>query len=271
MKIEKISSNQIRCTLTSEDFSGLDMKMSELAYGSDKAKRLFRDMLIKARNECGFDADNMPLMIEAIPTSSDTLILVITKVEDPEELDTRFSKFTPTLQDGHAPADLTVSGADDIINLYRKAQEARSNLQKLKAAAASQAGQGAASAAQSAGKGSRGKAGKDGDLTAVSGDGDVDFIRLYTFDDLDTIIKVAGVLKDSYRGVNSLYRSHSAGTYLLAAHKSGHSPEDFNRVCNILSEYGRVSECSPAAEAHLREHEEVILKDTALLELSALA
>ena len=42
------------------------------------------------------------------------------KVDDPEELDTRFSKFTPTLQDGHAPADLTVSGADDIINLYRK-------------------------------------------------------------------------------------------------------------------------------------------------------
>ena len=259
MKIEKISSNQIRCTLTAEDFSGLDMKMSELAYGSDKAKRLFRDMLIKARNECGFDADNMPLMIEAIPTGSDTLILVITKVEDPEELDTRFSKFTPTLEDGRAPADLTVSGADDIINLFHKAQEARSNLQKFKAAS------------PGASKGvSTGKPQKDSGRPD-SGNGDIDFIRLYTFDDLDTIIKVAGVLRDSYSGVNSLYRSRSAGTYLLTAHKSGHTPEDFNRVCNILSEYGRVSECSPAAEAHLREHEEVILRDTALKELAALA
>ena len=34
-------------------------------------------------------------MIEAIPASLDRLILVITKVEDPDELDTRFSKFSP--------------------------------------------------------------------------------------------------------------------------------------------------------------------------------
>ena len=34
-------------------------------------------------------------MIEAIPSSSDSITLIITKVEDPEELDTRFSKFTP--------------------------------------------------------------------------------------------------------------------------------------------------------------------------------
>ena len=42
----------------------------------------------------GFEADNIPLMIEAIPVSADSIILIITKVEDPEELDTRFSKFT---------------------------------------------------------------------------------------------------------------------------------------------------------------------------------
>ena len=36
--------------------------------------------------------ENIPLMIEAIPSSSDSIVLIITKVEDPEELDTRFSK-----------------------------------------------------------------------------------------------------------------------------------------------------------------------------------
>ena len=40
----------------------------------------------------GFEADNIPLMIEAIPVSADSIILIISKVEDPEELDTRFSQ-----------------------------------------------------------------------------------------------------------------------------------------------------------------------------------
>ena len=34
-------------------------------------------------------------MIEAIPVSADSIILIISKEDDPEELDTRFSRFTP--------------------------------------------------------------------------------------------------------------------------------------------------------------------------------
>ena len=40
MKIEKISDKQIRCTLTREDLASRELKLSELAYGSDKAKDL---------------------------------------------------------------------------------------------------------------------------------------------------------------------------------------------------------------------------------------
>ena len=90
MKIEKINDNQIRCTLNSDDLATRQIKLSELAYGSEKAKNLFRDMMIQAQDECGFEADNLPLMIEAIPITADSIVLIITKVEDPEELDTRF-------------------------------------------------------------------------------------------------------------------------------------------------------------------------------------
>ena len=50
----------------------------------------------QASVELGFEADDTPLMIEAIPVSPDCLILIVTKVEDPEELDTRFSRFSKT-------------------------------------------------------------------------------------------------------------------------------------------------------------------------------
>ena len=94
MKIERINDNQIRCTLTGQDLADRHLKLSELAYGTDKAKRLFRDMMQQASCELGFEADDIPLMIEAIPLSGGSIILNVTKVEYPEELDTRFSNFT---------------------------------------------------------------------------------------------------------------------------------------------------------------------------------
>ncbi len=87
MKIEKVNDNQIRCTLTREDLAERQIKLSELAYGTEKAKMLFRDMMQQAAYEFGFEADDIPLMIEAIPLSADTIILVITKVEYPALID----------------------------------------------------------------------------------------------------------------------------------------------------------------------------------------
>lgn len=88
MKIERINENQIRCTLTSFDLSARNINLVELAYGTEKARKLFREMIQKASNEVGFEAEDIPLMVEAIPLSSESIMLVITKIEDPEELDT---------------------------------------------------------------------------------------------------------------------------------------------------------------------------------------
>ena len=74
MKIEKINENQIKCTLTKEDLYARQLKISELAYGSDKVKDLFIEICKKAFVECDFEADGTPLMIEAIPLSADSLV-----------------------------------------------------------------------------------------------------------------------------------------------------------------------------------------------------
>ena len=124
MKIEKINENQIRCTLTKEDLDSHQIRISELAYGTEKAKRLFRDMMQQAQIQFGFEADNIPLMIEAIPVNAESIILIITKVEDPEELDTRFSKFAPFK--GNKPSDtVEIDGADNIIDIFQKLCESK--------------------------------------------------------------------------------------------------------------------------------------------------
>ena len=127
MKIEKLSDNQIRCTLTRADLAERQLQLSELAYGTEKARSLFHDMMQQAAQEFGFEAENMPLMIEAIPSSSDSIVLIITKVEDPEELDTRFSKFAPLPgQDGDSSRQGLpdkLEGAESLLDLLGKVKE----------------------------------------------------------------------------------------------------------------------------------------------------
>ena len=53
MKIERISENSIRCTLTGFDLSVRNLNIRELAYGSEKARKLFNEMMQKASNEVG--------------------------------------------------------------------------------------------------------------------------------------------------------------------------------------------------------------------------
>ena len=95
MKIEKINDSQIRCTLTSADLASREIKLSELAYGTEKAKNLFQDMMRQAHYECGFESDNSPLMIEAIPVAPDSIVLIITKVDDPRNWTPDSPNFPP--------------------------------------------------------------------------------------------------------------------------------------------------------------------------------
>lgn len=60
-------------------------------------------------------------MVEAIPLSSESIMLVITKIEDPEELDTRFAKFSPFTDDNQNSlvsqlASEFLEGAPDSLN-----------------------------------------------------------------------------------------------------------------------------------------------------------
>ena len=245
MKIEKINDNQIRCTLTRADLATHEIKFSELTYGTEKAKTLFRDMMQQANYEFGFEADNTPLMIEAIPFHADGIVLIITKVEDPEELDTRFSKFAPdgeTYQEQMSQPPL--SGADDVIDLFQKLVEAKKNSRSEQ---------------------------KDAtvDNDSKNTDLSVKLLRLFCFRQLDDVIKAARALDNFFVGNNSLYKT-SSETYELVLHKSGCTPEVFNKVCNMLSEYGQGKAFSPAGEAHLMEHGKVIIKDNALQQLATL-
>ena len=91
MKIERISDNQIKFILTESDLSERNMRLHELSYGSEKTQELFREIMEKATIECGFHTTHeTPLIIEAIPVSRSSIMIIVTKVANHEDLEDRF-------------------------------------------------------------------------------------------------------------------------------------------------------------------------------------
>lgn len=274
MKIEKISENQIRCTLSHQDLADRELKISELAYGTDKAKSLFREMMQQASFQFGFEADDIPLMIEAIPISRETLILVITKVEDPDELDSRFSKFSPEASDDNDQTlyqeDEVSDFTDELLSRYDQLsdmintdddedddieytddavpEEGKPDINKSEFIPLS----------ESLGY-NRNEAKKTESTQA-----NADIVKIYSFHTLDEISKLAAHISTSFNGENSVYKNTAASVYYLVMHKTDHTPEDFNHICNIASEYGMSERTIYATACHLNEHLEPIIKDKAI-------
>ena len=250
MKIEKISDTQIRCTLSRQDLADRDLKLSELAYGSDKAKDLFRELMVQASYECGFEAEDIPLMIEAIPVSGDCLVLVVTKVEDPDELDTRFSNFSSFRDSGEEDSSsVTSSVADEILEcfgqlgaLLGKGREAI----ERKADAPAELPQEEPAPASA-------------NLTKV-----------YSFPSLTAVTTLAQLISPYYFGENILYKDEVSTNYYLVLHMSEHTPEEFNRICNVICEYGTPVHTAYASLSYFEEHFIPIVKNDAVQTLTAL-
>lgn len=264
MKIERINEKQIRCTLYKKDLAERQLKLSELAYGSEKAKALFREMMQQASYELGFEAEDIPLMIEAIPMSGERLVLVVTKVDDPEELDTRFSKFTKNLnidmddedEDEHAPApafDLTHK--EDILNCFEKLTDMISKANEMSKNVAAKTAKA-----------------KDAQADAVSNAEApvVPHYRLYLFNSLDTVIKTTSVVLPYYKGESDLYKSPDMNKYFLLLKPSSSNADVFNRVCGIMSEYGVPEKTTYATMDFINEHLQPVVIGNAISTLAKL-
>lgn len=271
MKIEKISDNQIRCTLTREDLEERGINLSELAYGSDKAKDLFRDMMYQASVDFGFEADSAPLMIEAIPMNPERIVLIITRVDNPDELDTRFSRFTAAASSDAglaAESPLSPESANDILELFERARQAFADktASNHKEAIPQPPADAGADISDSGIPLPSASLEEEGEAVAVL----TDLTRLYAFPSLSAVSKLATVIDGFYHGENTLYKGHSDGRYYLFIKKSAHSPQDFNKLCNIFSEYAEQLPLSPSAEAFFDEYDEKLIDKNALQTLAAL-
>ena len=208
------------------------------------------------------DAENIPLMIEAIPLNSDCIVLIITKVEDPEELDTRFSRFTPTPADEAADKHKSVlehlkklDGAEDFLDILRQMKEAVSQLPENPEALADTPVQEQAPASEA--------------KEAAPAEPSVPPVRLFSFSRLDSVIHASHFLAEMYDGPNTLYKDEAENMYILTLAQGEHPSSDFNRICNMLSEYGSPEQGGGISLAFLEEHCDMILAKNAIQTLTS--
>ena len=161
------------------------------------------------------------------------------------------------------PSDDNVSipaeGADDILGLYRKIQEERQRAEKeLK--------QVSDFVPLEATFSSKENTKKEKDSVDVM----TDITKLFIFQSLDNVTRLAHVLNGFYHEQNDLYKNPATKKFYLVIHKGNHTPEDFNKVCNILSEYAHQERYTDATAAYFEEHYERIVSSNALSVLADL-
>lgn len=256
MKIEKINDHQIRCTLTSEDLASRNIKLSELAYGSEKARSLFRDMMQQAAMDFGFEAEDIPIMVEAVPLSSEKIVLIITKVDSPDELDTRFSNFTQFETEDEDEDGLLSDNDHDVNDFSPEIDETASQfLQLLQHLRQEQ-----------------NKEKEEASKTKPAAQAmPTDMVRIFNFRNLDSAISAAHALHGFYQGKNTLYKDTRENTYHLIVHQSQHSASEFNRVNNMLCSYLQPGKYTAGIQAYFEEHFRKIINGNALQQLSEIA
>ena len=139
--------------------------------------------------------------------ANDSVMLIITKIEDPEELDTRFSKFSAADEDddpfvGNLTAEL-LDGADALLSLPGSQNPGQGEGAKAAPAASDENAQ-----AQKAAKA------PDGELPDPAR-----YIRFYQFDSLDQVCAAARETGSVFSGSSVLYKNPQSGKVLSGIKK----------------------------------------------------
>ena len=288
MKLEKLSDTQIRCTLSKEDLSQRQLHLSELAYGSEKAKELFRDMMQQASIELGFEADNIPLMIEAIPISNDCLVLVVTKVEDPDELDTRFSRFSKINVDDSFDEDFSDIDDTDFeeMDFLDDEDDIDMDDEPLPFSPSSDFDNADSDASTSSKERSAiddaldliapftqaiAQAKKEAMRKKKENRSSVQDCQYYSFQNFSQAAQLGAFLAPFFEGESSLYKDSFCNNYYMILRKTQSENDTFHRACNIAADFGVRISASYATPAYFREHFETILEENAVEMLGELA
>lgn len=82
MRVEKVSDNKVKITLTLEELEKRDISLAEIEKNASIAKELFIDLIEESNLDEDFALENSQLFIEASSDNSNLFIVTITRIDD---------------------------------------------------------------------------------------------------------------------------------------------------------------------------------------------
>ena len=243
MKIEKINENSISLVLQSEDLQNRNLKLADLSYGSEKAKNLLIEIMDLAKTQVGFNPD-APLAVEAVPLKDGAIKLIVTKIDSPDELDSRYSRFTPTKK-GNVPFSI-MQMLENTIDKFEEALK-QNNVRGVN---------------------------EVNNVEKLEVKKELEPITIFEFDELDKVSDAAKNVQN-FDYVSVLYKDEKNSKYYLVlslnTNVTNESRASFAKVCNTLAEYGlRLKGKTGMNQAYYEEHYKIIIKEDAVSKLSRL-
>ena len=262
MNIEVLGNLRVKCTLTSEYLKSRWIDAGDLAYGSEAATALFRDIIEETNERFGIDfraRENHPVMIEAIPMGEGSLSVIISKAEDAEELDTRFSRFSPE----HSAEGITPEYGDDADDIDDEDESIESGAPAFRERKRPSSKPSVRKNVTDFGKPFFETLEKEKERIREGG-----CIVTITFDMLGDLYDLASAGL-GYSGDTSLYKNTSTGRYLLVIPVEGEEYGVAMNFAEAASEFGKARIVPKSGAAFLDKDHECLIGTGALEKIKA--
>lgn len=82
MKIEKLTEDKIKITITMDDLEARNIDLDSFIYNSPASQDLFWDLMIEAEKEYGFNVNDSMIYVEASASNSGNFTFIVTKTEE---------------------------------------------------------------------------------------------------------------------------------------------------------------------------------------------
>ena len=246
MKVERINDNVIKCLIEEQELRARGIRLEEMAYGSIKIKKLFSEMLELAYEQLGF-VPTKPLAIEAVPKKGGSIELFVTNIEEPDELDFRFSNFTKAKEP-------SISLMQILENAFEKLEEelsTNSNVMRPRNMLNTVDSR---------------------DLKNINEKAD-EIVKIFEFENIDKATEACKRVS-FYNYVSTFFKDEKNLVYYLVISIKTDVEKDnlneFNKVCNVLAEYGTKVQGKDLVLAYYLEHYQMIIPANAVEKLAML-
>lgn len=242
MRFEKINENKLKIELTKDDLIEHNLKLSDIAFGSESSRKLLHDIMAQAFEELEFEPDNLPLVIEAVPTSGFSVNIFVTKMNDESEFEESLDKMEKQALNKQAGLDFLEKFANEIDKGIKdriaEFDVPQPEIQKI---------DDSKSSFKESNKNSQ-------QQRSILEKTEI----IYKFNDLDNVIAISHALGQSYTGKSMLYKYNDEFYLLLDA--KDYKKLDVVKLRLTLDEFGEFVSTHKVAQGFLSEHATVILK-----------